>query len=102
MPSAPTVSYGFAIRAAYPNCIGGFARVVSVIGQHGGDLGAVDVVATEAKTMTRATATGEVRCHIRCQPNDCVCTLAEVPVQRLHKIRRRFLGQFRGLFVNPR
>jgi len=51
--SAPTVSYGFTIRLAYPNRIGGFARVVSTIGKHGGDLGAVDIVATDARTMTR-------------------------------------------------
>jgi malate dehydrogenase (oxaloacetate-decarboxylating) len=30
-----------------------FARVVSTIGKHGGDLGAVDIVTPDAKTMTR-------------------------------------------------
>ncbi|MCB1126905.1 MAG: NAD-dependent malic enzyme, partial [Verrucomicrobiae bacterium] len=30
-----------------------FARIASVIGRHGGDLGAVDIVAPSAKTMTR-------------------------------------------------
>src|SRR5437867_2064803 len=51
--SVPSVSYGFTIRLAYPNRIGGFARIVSAIGKQGGDLGAVDIVAADAKTMTR-------------------------------------------------
>jgi len=50
---APSVSYSFAIRLTYPNRIGMFARVVSAIGKHGGDLGAVDIVSPDAKAMTR-------------------------------------------------
>ena len=41
------------MRLAYPNRIGTFARIVSVIGKHGGDLGAVDIVTPDAKVMTR-------------------------------------------------
>jgi malate dehydrogenase (oxaloacetate-decarboxylating) len=41
------------MRLTYPNRIGMFARIVAVVGKHGGDLGAVDIVATDAKTMTR-------------------------------------------------
>jgi malate dehydrogenase (oxaloacetate-decarboxylating) len=51
--SSPSVSYSFTIRLAYPNRIGMFARVISAIGKHGGDLGAVDIVAPDAKVMTR-------------------------------------------------
>ena len=49
---APSVSYSFTARLAYPNTIGMFARIARTIGTHGGDLGAVDIVASEAK-MTR-------------------------------------------------
>src|SRR5512140_1648 len=49
----PSVSYTFTIRLTYPNRIGTFARIVGVIGKHGGDLGAVDIVTPDAKVMTR-------------------------------------------------
>jgi malate dehydrogenase (oxaloacetate-decarboxylating) len=49
----PSVSYSFTIRLSYPNNIGTFARIVSTIGRHGGDLGAVDIVTPDAKAMTR-------------------------------------------------
>jgi malate dehydrogenase (oxaloacetate-decarboxylating) len=49
----PSVSHSFTMRLTYPNRIGMFARVVSTIGAHGGDLGAVDIVAPDAKLMTR-------------------------------------------------
>src|SRR5512140_1919828 len=49
----PSVSHTFTMRLTYPNRIGMFARVVSTIGKHGGDLGAVDIVAPDAKVMTR-------------------------------------------------
>src|SRR5215469_3997455 len=52
-PSPPAVSYGFTMRLSYPNRIGMFARIVSTIGKHGGDLGAVDIVTPDAKVMTR-------------------------------------------------
>lgn len=50
---APSISYSFTMRLTYPNRIGMFARVVSAVGQHGGDLGAVDIVTPDAKAMTR-------------------------------------------------
>jgi len=49
----PSVSYSFTMRLRYSNSIGMFARVVSAIGQHGGDLGAVDIVASDSRFMTR-------------------------------------------------
>lgn len=49
----PSVSHTFTIRLSYPNRIGMFARVVSAIGKHGGDLGAVDIVTADPKLMTR-------------------------------------------------
>ena len=41
------------MRLCYPNQIGMFAKVISAIGRKGGDLGAVDIVIPDAKTMTR-------------------------------------------------
>src|SRR5262249_32496959 len=49
----PSVSYSFTVRLTYPNRIGMFARIVSQIGKHGGDLGAVDIVTPDSKVMTR-------------------------------------------------
>ncbi len=49
----PSVSYSFVMRLTYPNHIGMFARLTHVIGRHGGDLGAVDIVNPDAKRMTR-------------------------------------------------
>ncbi len=51
--SPPSISHTFTMRLAYPNRIGMFARVIGVIGQHGGDLGAVDIVSPDTKLMTR-------------------------------------------------
>jgi malate dehydrogenase (oxaloacetate-decarboxylating) len=41
------------MRLAYPNRIGMFARIAGTIGKHGGDMGAVDIVAPDPKVMTR-------------------------------------------------
>jgi len=49
----PSVSYSFTMRLSYPNRIGMFARIAQTIGKHGGDLGAVDIVGSDSKGMTR-------------------------------------------------
>ncbi len=49
----PSVSYSFVMRLTYPNRIGMFAKLTQLIGQQGGDLGAVDIVNPDAKRMTR-------------------------------------------------
>ena len=49
----PSVSYSFTVRLAYPNQIGTLARIVGTIGKHGGDIGAVDIVASDSRSMTR-------------------------------------------------
>ena len=41
------------MRLTYPNRIGSFGRIVQAIGRRGGDLGAIDLVVSDAKTMTR-------------------------------------------------
>ncbi len=51
--AAPSISYSFTMRLAYPNRVGTLARIVSAIGKDGGDIGAVDIVASDSKGMTR-------------------------------------------------
>jgi malate dehydrogenase (oxaloacetate-decarboxylating) len=41
------------MRLTYPNRVGTLARIVSAIGKDGGDIGAVDIVASDTKAMTR-------------------------------------------------
>jgi malate dehydrogenase (oxaloacetate-decarboxylating) len=41
------------MRLAYSNQVGMLARIVGAIGKEGGDIGAVDIVASDAKGMTR-------------------------------------------------
>jgi malate dehydrogenase (oxaloacetate-decarboxylating) len=52
-PAAPSVSYSFTMRLTYPNQVGMLARIVSTIGKEGGDIGAVDITASDTKAMTR-------------------------------------------------
>jgi malate dehydrogenase (oxaloacetate-decarboxylating) len=52
-PAAPSVSYSFTIRLAYPNLVGSLGRIVNLIGKAGGDIGAVDIVSSDTKRMTR-------------------------------------------------
>ena len=51
--TAPSISHSFTMRLAYGNQVGSLARIVSTIGKVGGDIGAVDIVASDAKVMTR-------------------------------------------------
>jgi malate dehydrogenase (oxaloacetate-decarboxylating) len=41
------------MRLVYPNKVGMFASIIQAIGKRGGDLGAVDIVSTDSKLMTR-------------------------------------------------
>jgi len=49
----PSVSHSFTMRLSYPNVIGSFSRIVQAVGRRGGDLGAIDLVSSDSKTMTR-------------------------------------------------
>ncbi len=57
---APSVDYTFTMRLSYPNGIGMFARITRIIGELGGDMGAVDIVSSDSKNMTR-----DVTVHVR-------------------------------------
>src|SRR5438552_16144524 len=49
----PSPSYTFTMRLNYPNSIGMFSRITTAIGKSSGDLGAVDIVSSDTRTMTR-------------------------------------------------
>ena len=55
-PLTPSVSHTFTIRLSYPNRVGMFAKVVGTIGKHGGDLGAVDIVAPDVTCQASGAA----------------------------------------------
>jgi malate dehydrogenase (oxaloacetate-decarboxylating) len=74
--TTPSVSYTFTTRLSYPNRIGMFARIVSTIGKRGGDLGAVDIVAPDAKVMTRDIT---IRARDAAHQDEIVSSLRRVP-----------------------
>ncbi|MBV9865028.1 MAG: NAD-dependent malic enzyme [Abitibacteriaceae bacterium] len=49
----PSASYSLTLRIEYPNSVGMLGRITSVIGEHGGDIGSVDIVQTTRSTITR-------------------------------------------------
>lgn len=49
----PSSSYSLTLRIEYPNQVGMLGRVTSVIGEAGGDIGAVDIVQTTRGSITR-------------------------------------------------
>jgi len=51
--ATPSVCYSFTMRLVYPNQIGMLARILSTVGKHGGDIGAVDIAGSDTKSMTR-------------------------------------------------
>ena len=53
MSNAPNASYSITIRVEFSNDSGMLGRLTSEIGQHGGDIGAVDLVSVNENRMTR-------------------------------------------------
>jgi malate dehydrogenase (oxaloacetate-decarboxylating) len=51
--SRPSPSYSLTLRIEYPNAVGMLGRVTSLIGERGGDIGAIDIVQTTKGAMTR-------------------------------------------------
>jgi malate dehydrogenase (oxaloacetate-decarboxylating) len=49
----PSPSYSLTLRIEYPNAPGMLGRVTSVIGEAGGDIGAIDIITTARGTITR-------------------------------------------------
>jgi malate dehydrogenase (oxaloacetate-decarboxylating) len=51
--SRPSPSYSLTLRIEYENKVGTLGRITSVIGESGGDIGAIDIVKTTRQTITR-------------------------------------------------
>jgi malate dehydrogenase (oxaloacetate-decarboxylating) len=49
----PSVSYSFNMQLTYPNKVGMLASIVQTIGAAGGDMGTVDILSADSKTMAR-------------------------------------------------
>src|ERR1039458_5839685 len=49
----PSCSYSLTLRIEYPNKVAMLGRITSLIGQHGGDIGAIDIVSSARQIMTR-------------------------------------------------
>jgi malate dehydrogenase (oxaloacetate-decarboxylating) len=55
----PSPSYSLTLRIEYPNKVGMLGRVTSVIGEQGGDIGAIDIVQTSSG-LTRRSITRDI------------------------------------------
>ena len=52
----PSPSYSMTLRIEYPNAVGIMGRITSVIGEAGGDVGAIDIVSGTRESTTRDKA----------------------------------------------
>ena len=86
MQNLPSVSYSFTVRLTYPNRIGAFAGVVNVIGRHGGDLGACDIVTADTRLMTRDVT---VRARDVSHQEQIVAALRRLPEVRITNVSDR-------------
>ena len=53
MANAPTASHSLTVRLTIQNVPGMLGRITSAIGKAGGDIGAIDIVSVDKKTLTR-------------------------------------------------
>ncbi len=53
MASRPSPSYSLTLRVEYSNRLGMLGRITSLIGEQGGDIGAIDIAASGKGAMTR-------------------------------------------------
>ena len=90
----PSPSYTFTMRLNYPNSIGMFSRITNAIGRHSGDLGAVDIVSSDTRTMTRDVT---VRARDEEHVQEIVHAVNEVEkVNVIHVSDRVFLAHLGG------
>jgi malate dehydrogenase (oxaloacetate-decarboxylating) len=82
------------MRLKYPNRIGMFARIAGAICKHGGDLGAVDIVAPDAKCMTRDIT---VRARDQAHEEELISAVRQLPqLEVVHVSDRVFLLHLGG------
>jgi len=82
------------MRLNYPNSIGMFSRITDAIGKHSGDLGAVDIVSSDTRTMTRDVT---IRARDQDHVQEIVHAVNEVKkVSVIHVSDRVFLAHLGG------
>ena len=92
--AGPSASYTFTMRLNYPNSIGMFSRITTAIGRIAGDLGAVDIVSSDTRTMTRdVTVRARDEDHVQ-QIVHAVCDVEKVSI--IHVSDRVFLAHLGG------
>ncbi|MBU6402694.1 MAG: NAD-dependent malic enzyme, partial [Verrucomicrobia bacterium] len=82
----PSVSHSFTMRLSYPNRVGMFSRIVQAIGRRGGDLGAIDLVASDSGSMTRDVT---VRARDDAHTRDIVSAVRQVRDVRVLNVSDR-------------
>jgi malate dehydrogenase (oxaloacetate-decarboxylating) len=101
MQSTPSASYSVTLRIEYPNRVGSIGKVLTAIGEAGGDVGAVDIVRMRGEQSIRdVTVNARDSEHAR-QICDAVDDLSEVRV--LNYSDRTFLVHLGGkIEVRPK
>jgi len=85
--------YTITVRAEYPNRPGMLGKVASIIGQAGGDIGAIDIVQAGGSTIVRdITVRVDDEEHARL----VVQAVAALPQVRVHQVTDRILDLHRG------
>ncbi len=51
--AVPSAAYTFTVRTQYANRPGMLGRIASLIGEHGGDIGAIDIVESRRERIVR-------------------------------------------------
>ncbi|HXG43044.1 MAG TPA: NAD-dependent malic enzyme [Dehalococcoidia bacterium] len=85
--------YTITVRAEYPNRPGMLGKVASIVGQTGGDIGAIDIVQAGGSTIVRdfTIRVGDEE-HARL----VVQAIAALPDVRVHQVTDRILDLHRG------
>ncbi len=85
--------YTITVRAEYPNRPGMLGKVASIVGQTGGDIGAIDIVQAGGSTIVRDfTIRVDDEEHARL----VVQAIAALPDVRVHQVTDRILDLHRG------
>lgn len=74
------------MRMNYPNGIGMFARIAQMIGRHGGDLGGIDIVSADNRSMTRDVT---VRARNQDHVQDIVGAVRAIPQLKVVNVSDR-------------
>jgi len=85
--------YTITVRAEYPNRPGMLGKVASIVGQTGGDIGAIDIVQAGGSTIVRDFT---IRVADEEHARLVVQAIAALPDVRVHQVTDRILDLHRG------